>query len=54
MKYLISADMSTADDAKSKEATSLVVEMLSPVKGKLIGRNNYTEWAPGMHTIMGI
>ena len=27
--------MSIANDAKSKEATSLVVEMLSPVKGKM-------------------
>ena len=46
--------MSTANDAKSKGATSLVVELLSPVKGKHNGRNNYSEWAPGMQTIMGM
>jgi hypothetical protein len=46
--------MSTAIDAKSKEATSLVVEMLSPVKGKVNRRNNYSERAPGMQTIMGM
>ena len=46
--------MSTANVAKSKDATSLVVEMLIPVKGKVNGRNNYSEWAPGMQTIMGI
>jgi hypothetical protein len=46
--------MSTPNDAKSKEATSLVAEMLSPVKGKFYGRNNYSEWTPGMQTIMGM
>jgi hypothetical protein len=44
----MSADMSAASDAKSKEATSFVVEMLSPVKGKVIGRYDYSEWALGM------
>ncbi len=46
--------MSTANEAKSKEATSLVVELLSPVKGRYSGRNNYPEWAAGMQTIMGM
>jgi hypothetical protein len=46
--------MSTANDAKSKEATSLVVEMLSTVKRNVNWRNNYSEWAPGIQTMMGI
>ena len=40
--------MSIVNDAKSKEAMSLVVEMSSPVKGKVNGRTNYSKWAPGI------
>jgi len=43
IKYLIPAEISVANDAKLKEDTSLVVEMLSPVKEKINGRNNYSE-----------
>jgi hypothetical protein len=46
--------MSTANNAKSKEATSLVVELLSAVKGKYSGRNNFSKWDPGVQTIMGM
>ncbi len=47
--------MSAANDAKSRAgSTSLVVDLLSPVKGKHNGRNNYSEWAPGMQTVMGM
>ncbi len=46
--------MSNANDMKSKEATSLVVDLLSPVKEKYNERKNYSEWAPRMQAIMGI
>ena len=47
--------MSAANDAKSSAgSTSLVIDLLSPVKGKHNGRTNYLEWAPGMQTIMGM
>ncbi len=36
--------MSTANDKSSKEATGLVVEILSPNKGKANGPNNYLAW----------
>ena len=45
--------MSTANDKESKEATGLVVEFLSPNKGKANGPNNYLAWAGAMHTTMG-
>ncbi len=39
---------------KLKGATSLVVELLSPIKGKHNGRNQYSKWAPGMQKIIGM
>ena len=36
--------MSAANDKESKEATGLVVEFLSPNKGKANGPNNYLAW----------
>ena len=45
--------MSAANDKESKEATGLVVEFLSPNKGKANGPNNYLAWAGAMHTTMG-
>ena len=45
--------MSAANDKVSKEAMGLVVEFLSPNKGKANGPNNYLAWAGAMHTTMG-
>ncbi len=45
--------MSAANDKMSKEAMGLVVEFLSPNKGKLNGTNNYFAWAAAMHTTLG-
>ncbi len=46
--------MSAANDKVSKEATGLVVELLSPNKGKANGPNSYLAWAGAMHTTMGV
>ncbi len=48
------ADLSIANAAKSKEATSLVIELSSPNNEKHNERNNYSEWVPWMQTIMGM
>ena len=45
--------MSAANDKVSKEAMGLVVEFLSPNKGKFNGTNNYFAWAAAMHTTLG-
>jgi hypothetical protein len=45
--------MSAASDKVSKETMGLVVEILSPNKGKVNGPNNYLAWAAAMYTIMG-
>jgi hypothetical protein len=45
--------MSAATDKASKEATGLVVEFLSPSKGKASGLNNYLDWAGAIHSTMG-
>ncbi len=45
--------MSAANDKASKEATGLVVEFLSPNKGKANGPNNCLAWAGAMHPTTG-
>ncbi len=45
--------MSGANDKASKEATGLVMEYLSPNKGKANVSINYLDWAGAMHTTMG-
>ena len=45
--------MSAANDKVSKETTGLVVEFLSPNKGKANGPNNYLAWAGAMYTTIG-
>ncbi len=45
--------MSTDNDKVSKEVTGLVVEFLSPNKGRANGPNNYHARAGAMHTAMG-
>ncbi len=40
--------MSTANDAKPNESTSLEVKMLSPAKVKCNGQNNNSNSVPGM------
>ncbi len=45
--------MSAANDKASKEATGLVVGLLSPNKDKANGPNKYLAWAGAMHTTMG-
>ncbi len=40
--------MSVVNDKVSKEAMSLVVEFLSPIKGNFNGTNNYFAWAAAM------
>ena len=45
--------MSAANDKVSKDATALVMEFLSPNKGKANGPNNYLAWAGAMHTTLG-
>jgi hypothetical protein len=45
--------MSVANDKASKKAAGLVMEFLSPNKGKTNGPDNYLAWAGVTHTTMG-
>ncbi len=45
--------MSIANDKVSKEVMGLVVEFLSPNKGKFNGTNKYFARAAAMHTTLG-